>query len=348
VKARAYALAMTAVATGFFLAVIAANLIFDPQAVFGTGLFTASANNNSRYRRLVAYQAEPARYDGLLFGSSRARAIPREELSRRLDGITFADFAVDFGTIADHLPALQYVVKDKEARHEPLRAVFLLLDVDAAGERPKTNKFIQTLLPPELTGEPAARFWWRNLTAIQFEAWQSSIKAALGWSRPGGPIPDWKQVLRDSPADLLALAFPPAHAEDGAYPTPAATAPLRTITDSIYFDLQMQLLKQFVAFCRQHHIRLLVASSPPSPAHAASFEPQEIEAAADHISRIVPLWDFSNRARILDDPQWWSDPVHFDARVARIMLGRIFGEDVPADWREFGRFRPEDVAAAPP
>ena len=342
-RSRSYALALAAVGAGVFLAVIAANVILDPQAVFGTGLFSGSPNTNSRYRRLVAYQAEPRRYDGLVFGSSRARAIPRHELSRRLEGIAFADFAVDFGSIADHLPALEYVVREKAARRERLRAVFLLLDVDTTGVRPKANKFIQTLLPPELSGESAGRFWWRNLTAIQFAAWQSSVRAALGWSKPGGLTPNWKSVRGQGTADLLAMLVPPAHAEAE---TEAATGEARLrITDSIHFDLQMRLLQQFVALCREHDITLVVATSPLNPAHAATFAPGEIEAAVQHMSRIVPLWDFSAPNSLLDDPQRWSDPVHFDAKVAHAMLGRILDYEIPAEWQDFGRFRRHDGTA---
>jgi hypothetical protein len=344
-QSRAYALAVATIGAGVFLAVIAANVVLDPQAVFGTGLFGNSPNANSRYRRLVAYQAEPQRYDGLLFGSSRARAIPRHELSRRLQGIAFADFAVDFGGIADHLPALEYVVKEKAARGEPLRAVFLLLDADAAGLRPKANKFIQTLLPPELTGESPARFWWRNLTAIQFAAWQSSIRAALGWTKPGGLTPNWKSVSRDGPAELLALIVPPAQAEDAAPARSAAAEPRLRITNSIYFEQQIQLLQQFVALCRQHGIMLMVATSPINPRHAATFAPGEIEAATDGMSRIVPLWDFSAPNALLDDPQRWTDPVHFDAKVAQMMLGRILDDEVPSEWRDFGRLRPRNSTA---
>jgi len=344
-QSRAYAVAIAAIAAGVFLAVITANLMLDPQAVFGTGLFAGSPNTNSRYRRLVAYQAEPARYDGLVFGSSRARAIPRHELSRRLDGIAFADFAVDFGSIADHLPALEYVVKDKAARREPLRAVFLLLDVDTAGLRPKANKFIQTLLPPELTGDSTARFWWRNLTAIQFAAWQSSIRAALGWSKPGGLTPNWKSVWWD-PAALLALLIPPAQAQGEARaPAAGAAEPRHKIMDGIYFDQQLRLLQQFVAMCRQHGITLMVATSPLNPVHAATFEPGEIEAAAERISQIVPLWDFSQPNAMLVDPQRWTDPVHFDAKVAHMMVGRILGDEMPAEWHEFGRLRARDGTA---
>src|SRR5262245_17759 len=344
-RSRAYAVSIAAIGAGVFLAVILANVVLDPQGVFGTGLFNNSPNTNSRYRRLVAYQADPGRYDGIIFGSSRARAIPRDQLSRRHEGVVFADFAVDFGSIADHLPALEYVVKDKAARGKPLRAVFLLLDVDAAGLRPKANKFIQTLFPPELSGESAARFWWRNLTAIQFAAWESSIKAAIGWSKPGGLTPNWKSVWRHAPAQLPALLVPPAHADDARVPTPPATPPRLKITDNIHFDLQMRLLQQFVTLCRQHGIALTVATSPLNPVHAATFEPGEIEAAIARMSQIVPLWNFSKPHSRLNDPQRWTDPVHFDAIVAHMMLDRIWGDETPTEWKDFGRLHGRDGPA---
>src|ERR1700674_5019154 len=168
---RTYALTFVTLAAGLFLAVVGMNLAIDTQGVFGTGLLGKPLNPNVRYQNFVAYAAASDRYDGLLFGSSRAFDLPVEPL-QQMDGATFADFAVQFGMITDHLPVLEYVLREKAAKHERLRAVFLLLDADSLGDAPRTNRFLQTLLPPALTSERPLRFWWRYLTAIQVGTWR--------------------------------------------------------------------------------------------------------------------------------------------------------------------------------
>src|SRR5262245_5702422 len=120
---RTYALTFIGLAAGLFVGVVSANLAIDTQGVFGTGLLGQPLNANTRYKRLVDYQADANRYEGLLFGSSRAVDLPLDELERA-KGIAFANFAVQFGLIADDMPVLQYVLRDKAAKGQRLRMVF--------------------------------------------------------------------------------------------------------------------------------------------------------------------------------------------------------------------------------
>jgi hypothetical protein len=78
---RTYALSMAALAGTLFLAVVGANLIIDPEEVFGTGFFHALANVNGRYQAITDYEAAASRYDGLLFGSSRGGTSPSRNCS---------------------------------------------------------------------------------------------------------------------------------------------------------------------------------------------------------------------------------------------------------------------------
>ena len=180
VRSRTYALSLMTFGAGLFLATVAINLAIDSQGVFGTGVLGQPLNANARYQRFVAYQAASDRYDGLLFGSSRALDLPVAQL-QRMDGATFASFAVQFGLVTDDLPVLEYVLGEKAAKRKRLRAVFLLLDADAIGDQPRTNRFLQTMLAPPLTGEQPLRFWWRYLTAIQVGTWRGEIVRA--WTK---------------------------------------------------------------------------------------------------------------------------------------------------------------------
>src|SRR5205814_5115745 len=94
---RRYALRLISLPMVAFLAVVATNLIIDPQAVFGTGVFGITLNANSRYLTFANYRAASDKFDGLLFGSSRALAISSDELSQHTKGVNFARFVVNGG-----------------------------------------------------------------------------------------------------------------------------------------------------------------------------------------------------------------------------------------------------------
>src|SRR5260370_7609258 len=95
-RVRSFVLGLGAVGYAAFLGAIAANLVIDPEAVFGTGFFGVSNNNNERNLQWAEFAAAPRTFDGLGLGSSRAPVIPVEELSHRMAAATFARFSPSF------------------------------------------------------------------------------------------------------------------------------------------------------------------------------------------------------------------------------------------------------------
>ena len=172
---RTFVFVVLAGAFGVLAATMATNYALDPQYVFGTPLSRHDENANYRYHRVRQYQAQRERVDGLLFASSRGRAFDPALVAQKMGVNTVAKFDVTAGMITDHLPALEYVLRDKASRGEKIRAVLLLIDVDSFGKLPSTNVNIDSFLPPELSGEHPARFWWRYLTVFQFRMWRGII-----------------------------------------------------------------------------------------------------------------------------------------------------------------------------
>jgi hypothetical protein len=335
--ARTYVIALSAIGATLFAAVAAANLVIDPQQVFGTGLIPRSDGVNNRFVRFAAYQADADRYDGFLFGSSRARFLPRDELSRRMNGAQFADFAVDGGALTDHLPVLEYVVRQKAARNRNVRAVALLLDIDYFGSPTSTNRFNNTLLPAEVTGESVLRFRWRHLTWIQLRTWRRAISQAWAPSGPGG------RSSLQSRSILATLPFSPvaaAHAQE--LPQPGAPAEglrmIEPVSDRVDFDRQLDLLRRFVQLCRDHGIALVVILSPLHPSNVALGDP-DLGRAIERVGAVVPVWDFTRSPQLHGNRpgQWLADRSHFTAEVGVMMLQRAFGEEVPDGWKDFGR-----------
>jgi hypothetical protein len=195
---RRYVAAVIGLAVGWLVATMAANILVDPQAMFGLDLLRSHVNPNLRYAALRTYLAAPEHYDAVLFGSSRGNAFDRALLAEQMGVREVANFSVPFGLLSDHLPVLEYLLHDKAAHGGRLAAVFLLMDADFFGKQPWTNLNIDSFLPPQLSGENPLRFWWRYLTAFQFRNWKNDLAASAkpvadaGASRPHRP-PAWRR-----------------------------------------------------------------------------------------------------------------------------------------------------------
>ena len=339
---RTYALALILGAAALFVSVVAANVVIDPQGVFGTNFLPRTPNLNYHYRNLAAYDAAPDSFEGVLFGSSRAQATPPAELSRRIDRVNFASFSVTRGMLPDFLPALEYVLADKAKRGQRLRAVFLLLDIDTFGDPPATNRYIETLLPQALSGESGVYFWWRNLTAVQVRSWQRILREARA-------AIEERDRKAPSVLDKVKLAFVrvaswSALAGRGSQ---AGSDYNRPFAQRAYFAEQLQLLERIAALSRLSGTKLIVAVSPLHRAVESRYLPKDLSQALDRVARVTPLWDFTGADWLSDDPSYWmGDQAHYSAEVGRMMLARIFGDPMPPNWEQFGRLRVAQDAVA--
>ena len=350
-SARSYAIAVITVAAALFFVVVGTNLLIDPQEVFGTGVVGRSVNANDRYARLLEYRANPGGYDSVMFGSSRAFVMPFDELSRQLGGARLANFAAVGGTLSDHVPTLEYLLRDKTARGERLRNVVLELDVDALGNRPFTNQGLQYVLPPAISGESEARFWWKLLTSIQLKAWQSTLRGSPG-AVPlvTGPAADATSSLRRIVPDLAQIAGVSRARAQTSQPAASTAQAGRTrerITERADFVRQLKLLEHFVALCRRHELALIVMAVPIGRASADRLDEADLLKAIDQVSDIVPLWDFTVAKQAIDDPDRWTDGFHFRPELALMMVRRVFAAEVPQEWRDFGVFKAAKILSGP-
>jgi hypothetical protein len=323
--ARRYVIATVAIAVAWLAATMAANVLVDPQGVFGTNLVPEHFNPNVRYGALRDYAAAPERYDAVLFASSRGNAYDRALLARRLGVRAVANFSVPFCLLTDHLPALEFLLRDKTARGGRLAAVFLVLDADFFGKAPWTNVNIDSFLPPQISGESAFRFWWRYLTAFQFKHWKSDLGFLAGGRPTAGPGP---QAVRPKLAAAIVPLRPLAAPAGGPMPV-AETFLQETDAPEVRSDLahQLELLTRFVALCRAHDVRLVIAFSPLNRNNVRDDQAADNARIVDQVARIAPVWDFDRPAWLSDRPDLWLDFSHYSPVVARMMLRRIFGAE---------------------
>ncbi len=361
---RTFSLGFIAGVLCLFFGTALANIVIDPQSMFGTNLISGHSSWNDRYRHFLAYQSEARQVDSLLFGSSRGQRFDVAEIERLTGNKHVASFAVFAGAMPDHLAFLEYVIRDKAAHGERIRSVLLLLDHDLLGTTPWRNRNLDSFMPPEVSGESKLRFWTRCLVAVQFGNWRESLKRSLGISHrlegvPGADGPGSSgdaQVARSADAGRLVASDadqdratgPVRQAPAEVTSPPAATkrsvdpySPLARKRKSFkpFLESQIDDLRKFVLLCRNNGIQLTVAVNPLRETNALSFESGHLDAMLRRINQHADIWDFSAPAWLARDPSYWADDSHFKSEVASLMLERMFGNGagVPAD---FGRFRP--------
>jgi hypothetical protein len=334
-QVRGYVVAAIGLAVAWLLATMAANILVDPQAVFGLDLLRSHLNPNARYAALRDYRAAPERYDAVLFGSSRGNVFDRALLAEQMGVRNVANFSVPFGLLTDHLPALEYLLHDKAARGGRLAAVFLLMDADFFGKQPWTNLNIDSFLAPELSGENPIRFWWRYLTAFQLKNWKYDLAASA--KSAADAAPPRLQVMRRAPvaAGLVPLRPLPLAASAAV---PIALEELDA--PEIRSDLahQLDLLARFMTLCREADTRLYIALSPLNRQNVRDEQAPDNERIVDAIARVAPVWDFDRPAWLSERPDLWLDFSHYSPAVAALMMQRVFGHPTsgPVD---FGRLR---------
>ncbi len=70
-SARRYSFIVIIGAAALFASTVLANVIIDPERVFGLGVFPPTPNANERNRKLELYKGDPRDIDALMFSSSR-------------------------------------------------------------------------------------------------------------------------------------------------------------------------------------------------------------------------------------------------------------------------------------
>src|SRR5262249_45203708 len=159
-------------------------------------------------------------------------------------------------------------LKDKQARGQKLKAVFLLLDLDFFGKTPWTNNNLNSLLPTELDGGSSVAFWWRHLTAFQYKFWRGVIRLTSknGFysyaSTTDAPAVLQGELVRHARLQIETNDIPPPDDRDSRkhFP-PTIREDFRKAFNSIRPDMdrQLRMLQKFVELCAANNVRLAVA-----------------------------------------------------------------------------------------
>jgi hypothetical protein len=355
-----FSLGLIAGAVSLFIVTVAANIVLDPQQVFGTEFVRGHSGPNNRVKLLSRYRRDAPQIDGLIFGSSRALTFAPAQFAQVAGLMHPMSFAVEGGSLADYLPFLQYVLRDKAMRGERIARVLLVLDPDVFGTVPWTNRNLDSFLPPAVDGDSELRFWMRYLVAVQFTGWRESLQHSFG-TAPGLSGMDAvtrrvREALRDAPSvnasetSRVVLAQAVSLTQNDA-----PNLPITRMDGHLdRFDIMRRSIKPFlepslvdlaklVALCHDSAVELTVAINPLSDLGRRAFEPGHLEMVVNRINELTDIWDFESPDWLARDrSQYWLDGSHFTPQIADMMLRRMYanGTEVPAD---FGRFRPKST-----
>lgn len=332
-------------------AIVAANVVIDPEEMFQTNLLAAHSSPNTRYQKFRAYQRDADGVDGLFFASSRGGVFDTQSIATLAGAQRFASFSVIAGAITDHVEFLEYILRDKAARGERIKQVLLLLDTDLFGTSSWTNRNLDSFMPPEVSGESSFRFWMRYLVSVQTTNWRESIRQ----SRERAPRPP---VALDRPDRRIRLAAngligrlllsddgerrkdPPPGLQLVSGDTPSAPTTASDLSGRIrrerisskpFLDEQLRQLARFVAICRHNDIRLTVAINPLNRQNQQQYVPGHLQEMAARIAAVTDVWDFEAPGWLESDPAHWFEISHFKPEIAELMLRRMYanGAGVP-------------------
>ncbi|TCU73961.1 hypothetical protein EDE08_10410 [Bradyrhizobium sp. R2.2-H] len=291
-----------------FLGTVIANVTIDPQDVFRLGFVQQHANPNTRFRRMKQYLENRTSIDGLAFASSRGGALDASLLARRMGIQRVLNVTIPYGLMTDHQPFLEFIVRDKQSRGEDISSVFLLLDADLFGTTPWTDHNIDAYLPPPIAN--TSRFWWRYLTAFQWRNWKKDLSL------------NFRARHVSTPAVLAGLGPPTLKLASTSRPDSEPVNFAESL-DAPDVKRQLQLLRSFIALCRQKNIALTLAISPISTRNPVP--PMRVRRMADAIASLHPLTDFSGPSAVSSEQRNWADASHFTAEIGAAIIESSFG-----------------------
>jgi hypothetical protein len=318
---------------------IAANVGLDPEAVFHADA-SQRPNFSSRYLAYSRYRDGGRRADGVLFASSRGLVFETDVLARKLGVDSAANFSVFNGMLTDHLPTLEFLIRDQAARGGKLKSVLLMIDTDFFGRASWTNSNLDGFLPPEISGEHPARFYWRYMTVFQFRNWNRLVRKLWNDRWPPARSASMSHPALHPPLMAGFLPVLSAAPQPKLPPVAEAGAPRRyQVLVRSNLDEHLKLLARVVALCRSNGITLHVATSLLRHSYSVrEYDPEEFEWVAARLGEVVPILEFGSPAS-LDKPELWDDHIHFSPELAGMILDRIYGggdKPLPPD---FGRWR---------
>jgi hypothetical protein len=230
------------------------------------------------------------------------------------------NLATILATVTEHLVHVKYLIKNGY----PVKTLYIGLDIDFCfGVKMHNDQDYLLRLHPDVSNTNPIGFYWSYLSVLPKGDIKRKLRANFGKKK--GPK---SQFGKDG---TLALG---SEAEDSRVFLDNPRDLKNIIRDKMGRD-NLDALRELVALCRQHHINLIVFTTPHHRIILDHFSEEDYISFLRGLSEITPFWDFSGYNSITMDNKNYFDHSHYNLSVSRFIAARIFNDttlNVPSDF----------------
>ena len=304
------------------LLLLGLNLLADPFGVFGDPILSwpgYTMTLNPRISKPVWLSERFDRFDGYIVGSSTASAIPPQVLERYLGGACYNAFHYGCNWTYDEALTRYILEHDGDVRY-----IFLVLGINDARVLDADNGTITDRFFYPLSGESKVSFYGRMLTADP----RYALEKLSAWTRDTVLpqtfdvfIPEdgtYDKRVRDVESIGALGPYLADHGED--FPQENGPWTIEGTEDCLRHVAAIRDM------CEEKGVALYVMMAPACQEQLQLFDPADLTAYYEALSREVSWWNFQITPLRWDD-RYFYDISHFRNATAEMCLRAMFGDE---------------------
>lgn len=315
-----YTIIILCILYGCLLSVALINIVVDPFYIFRTPILKTQAQINDRHAKIDDLKKQKGKFNFYILGSSRIYSTRPDMVEKYIPFGKGYNLATILATVTEHLLHVKYLIKNGY----PVKTLYIGLDIDFCfGVKTHNDQDYLLKLHPDVSNTNPIGFYWSYLSVLPKGDIKRKLRANFGKKK--GPK---TQFGEDG---VLALG---SEAEDGRVFLDTRGDLKNMIRDKMGQE-NLEVLRELVALCRQHHINLILFTTPHHRTVLDHFLEEDYLSFLRGLSEITPFWDFSGYNSITTDNKNYFDHSHYNPSVSRLIAARIFKDTtltVPGDF----------------
>jgi len=306
---------------GCLLSVALINLAVDPFYIFRTPFLKAQAQINDRHAKIEYLKKERGKFNFYILGSSRIYLTRPDMVGKYISSGKGYNLATIAATVTEHLLHVKYLIKNGY----PVKTLYIGLDIDFCfGIKIHNDQEYLLKLHPDVSNTNPIGFYWSYLSILPKGDIKRKLRANFGKKR--GPN---SQFGEDG---ALVLG---SQAEDSRVFLDNRGDLKNIIKDKVSRE-NLEVLRELVALCRDHHINLIIFTTPHHRIVMDHFLEEDYISFLKALSDITPFWDFSGYNSITTDSKNYLEHSHYKPSVSRLIAARIFNDKTVMVPKDFG------------
>lgn len=307
------------------------NLIIDPYSIFHTNILKNELSVNERFNKIDYLKSNPSKYNSFLLGNSRIGTTDPHMIEEYLPDSRFYNLTLSAANMEDMITHLEYLIQ----HNGTLDTIYLQLDYQDMIYWGHDEKNYEYKKHPGVSHLSHLEFYMSYLLIFPFETFKEKINRNLfpplekqvvyDINDTGMWIAKRKEQLIEQDPKNYVLHEPSFHMN---------TMDIWMKNESVYPKM-LTALCTIVALAEQHHINLILYTTPYNHAMLNNFLVDDILTYLNDISKIHSFYFFSDYNSItLDDTNYY-EAGHFRGKVSNLIAARIFNDkktNIPSDF----------------